>query len=172
MMGETAEKLTLEKEVKNENKIVQAWLLEYKQRKERYAKLRDDLLQSSSQPPDGMPRGCNISNPTAQKGERLAELAEYDGMWLELIEEVQARLNWKMQIILRLRREAIYIRGKRRGRPAWVSYVQVKYCEEVAIRTNKQLEDAWVDSETTFYDWWQRIVELTARLAAKRGLLK
>jgi hypothetical protein len=170
-MGEAAEQPIFEKETKNENRIIQGWLLEYRQRKEKYDRRRDDVLHSSTQSPDGMPRGSTVSNPTEQKGGRLAELTEEAGEWLELIEDVQARLNWKMQIILRLRREAMYIRGKRRGRPAWVSYVQVHYCEEVASRTNKQLEAVWINSEKTFYDWWQRIIEFTARLACKRNLL-
>jgi hypothetical protein len=171
-MGEAAEQPTFEKETKNENRIVQGWLLEYKQRKERYDRRRDDVLHSSPQPPDGMPRGSATSNPTGQNGERLVELTEEVGRWLELIEDVQLGLNWKMQLILKLRREAIYIRGKRRGRPAWVSYVQVHYCEEVATREGKRLETVWVDRERTFYEWWERILDYTARLAAKRGLLK
>lgn len=171
-MGKTAEQLTLEREIKSENRVVQGWLLEYRQRRETYDRYREDVLYASPQPPDGMPHGTAISNPTEQKGGRLAELTEEAGAWLEIIEEVQNRLSWKMQIILRLRREAIHIRGKRSGRPAWVSYVQVHYCEEVAARERKQLEDVWVDREKTFYEWWDRIVEYAARLAAKRGLLK
>lgn len=172
-MGEAAEVLlTLEQEVRNENRVVQGWLLNYRTRKEEYCRSRGDVLFASPQPPDGMPRGSETSDPTERKGNILAEMNEKDGLWLDLIEEVQERLSWKMQIVLKLRREAAYIRGKERGRPAWISYVHVKYCEEVAIKTGKQLEDVWVDRERTISDWWFRIVEYTARLAAKKGLLK
>ena len=171
-MGETAEILTLEQEVKRDNRIVQGWLLQYRQRKEKYLAKLDNALYASPAPPDGMPRGSGVSNPTEQKGGRLAELGEGDGAWLALIEEVQERLPWKMQIVLKLRREAMYIKGKRRGRPAWVAYVQVHYCEEVAARTGQPLEDVWISKEHTFYAWWARILEYTARLAIKRGLVE
>ena len=171
-MGEAIEQLTLEDEIRNENRIVQGWLLGYRQRKEEYCRRRGDILLASPLPPNGLPRGSETSDPTERKGGMLAELAEDEALWLELVEEVQVRLSWKMQIILKLRREAVYIRGKRRGRPAWVAYVHVKYCEEVAAKLGKQLEDVWVNNEDVFSEWWKRIVEYTARLAAKRGLLK
>lgn len=170
-MGETAEKLTLEQEAKRDNRIVQGWLLQYKQRKEKYLTKLENALYASPAPPDGMPRGSDVSNPTEQKGTRLAELGEDEGAWIELVEEVQERLPWKMQIVLKLRREAMHIKGKRRGRPAWVAYVQVHYCEEVAAKTGQALEDVWISKEHTFYDWWARILEYTARLAIKRGLV-
>lgn len=171
-MEQTAENLCLSEEIKNDNKIVTGWLLQYHERRKEYYLRREAIIHSTPRP-EGENGGqtFKISDSTGGKGTKLADMADIE-QWLKLVEEVEQRLPWKMQIILKLRREAAYIKSRRRGRPAWVAYVQVKYCEEIAQRTSKQLEDVWVDGERTFKDWWNRIVEYTARIAAKRGLLK
>jgi len=48
--------------------------------------------------------------------------------------------------------------------------VQRKYVEKVAEMLNKSEEDVWV-SEETIRRFWDKIVNYTARLAGKRGLL-
>ncbi|MFA5307834.1 MAG: hypothetical protein WC365_10355, partial [Candidatus Babeliales bacterium] len=83
--------------------------------------------------------------------------------WLALVEEVEKRLPWKMQIILRLKRK--YKRGVR-GRPTnWL--VALEYSEEVSKRIRK---DYAVGPEAV-RNWWDLIIEYAARLSAKRGLL-
>lgn len=168
-MIETPE--TLDKQQKKENKIVAGWLLYYEERKAEYERIREDVLQrvpagvASAVHPEG-----DYSDSTGSKVVQLAKLREMEE-WLKVVEYVEERLPWKMQIVLRLRREARYRRGYSRGRPAWIAYVQHRYCAEVAKREGKDIEDVWVNSPDTFTDWWNRIVEYTAREAARRGLL-
>lgn len=162
----------LETEIKNDNRIVAGWLLYYHERKQEYLNQREAILHSS--PPclsDAMPGGKNVvGDPTGRKGQKLADLQETE-RWLALVEEVERRLPWKLQIFLRLRRECRFSKSGGRGRPTWVPYVQRRFAQEVAARLNKQEEAVWINSPATFHEWWDKIVNYTARLAAKRGLL-
>lgn len=82
-------------------------------------------------------------------------------------EEVERRLPLKMQIFLRLRQELRHYRG----RQGWTVAMQRRYAQVLAKRTGKGEEECWIEDHTTFWRWWIRIVEYTARLAAKAGLL-
>ena len=154
-------------EVKKENRKVANWLLFYEERKKEYQELREEILGASSRSLSGAGIAKNaISDPTGKKAVKLAQLQEME-QWIELVEEVERRLPPKMKVFLRLRREYRYS-AKRNG---WVAPVQWKYAQEVAKMLGKAQEDTWVESRTTFYYWWERIVEYAARLAAKKGLL-
>lgn len=157
----------LDTEVKRDNRKVAGWLLFYEERKAEYEKQREAIIESS--PPcflDAVPGENAVTDPTGRKAVNLARLHETE-KWLRLVEEVESRLPLKMQVFLRLRREYRY----RRGRNGWVAPVQWRYAQEIARILGKNPEDTWVESRTTFYYWWDRIVDYTARLAAKRGLL-
>ena len=163
---------TLADEHKAENKVISAWLLYYHDRKKDYDCRRLEVLHSSSASSfDGQPRGTDPGDTTGRKGDKLAELAEDTGAWLALVEDVEERLPWKMQIFLRLRREFRHTRSRGPGRPAWVPHVQRRYAEEVAVRLGKSEEDVWVSSRYAYIDWWTQIVEYAGRMASKRGLL-
>ena len=157
---------TLDQEAKKDNRIAAGWLLYYHERKKEYDSRREDILYASPGPADGQPRGTATGDTTGSKGARLAELCE-DGDWLALIEDVERRLPWKMQIFLRLRREYRFARGRR----GWTAAVQWRYAEEVAARLEKDPTDTWVESRSTFSRWWDRIVEYTVRAALKKNLL-
>ena len=159
--------MTLEQEVKSDNYKVSLWLLYYHDRKKEYTARRVALLLSSPAPSDGQPRGTDTTDTTGGKGQKLAELYEQAGEWLDLIAEVEQGLPWKMQIFLRLRREYRYARG----RNGWTAPVQRKFAEEVAAKLRKDPEDTWIESRNTFTRWWDKIVEYAVRKAAKRGLL-
>lgn len=162
----------LDVEIKQDNRIVAGWLLYYHERKQEYLEQREAILHSS--PPclsDAMPGSKNaVSDPTGRKGQKLADLQETE-RWLALVEEVERRLPWKMQIFLILRRECRFNTKNRPGRPSWVPVVQRRFAQELAARLNKAEEDVWINSPATFHEMWDRIVNYTARLAAKRGLL-
>ncbi|GEM_PF-870570 len=178
--------LQLDREAKEDNRKVSAFLLnyaylkvEYERDKQEYELAREEILHGSSNPEErtSMVSGA-ISDTTGRKGIRLADLCDYSDVyrWLKLCQEIEQRLPWKLKLILQLRRETVtkqgYIRaGRYKGRPAWVPYVQHKYCEAVAERLRKRPEDVWIESYQTFSEWWNRIVEYGVRLAAKRGLL-
>lgn len=154
--------VSLNDEMKNDNRLVASWLLLYHERKSNYELSRESILHSSPSPPDGMPRGFETSDPTENKGGRLADLRE-DERWLVLVEEVEKRLPWKMQILLRLKQKH---RVGTRGRPVrWI--IALELSEEVSRRTKKD----YSIGPDSIDEWWNRLVEYGARLAGKRGLL-
>lgn len=164
-MGER--RIPLELEARKDNEVAGDWLLYYEERKEQYQELLDDVSGGAGlnlDSPRTAPTNA-ISDPTARAGMELWE-TDYS-QWLALVEEVEQRLPWKMQVFLRLRREHRHARGSQ----GWVAAVQWGYAEAVAERTGKPLEDVWIESRNTFNVWWQRMVDYTVRLAAKRGLL-
>lgn len=166
-----ADSATIDVQQKRENKKVAGWLLYYEERKVEYERKRQNiLLKVSGGPAIANHQDGDVSDPTGRKIDQLAALEE-TGKWISLIEDIEKRLPWKMQIVLRLRREARTRKGYSRGRPAWIAYVQHRYCNEIAARQGKDIEDVWVNSPDTFTGWWNRIVEYTAREAAKRDLL-
>lgn len=142
-------------------------MLYYEEYKREYQELLDDAIQGSrpnlTDPRTGKTNA--ISDPTARAGILL--MHSDHARWLALVEEVEERLPWKMQVFLRLRREHRHARGNQ----GWVAPVQWGYAEAIAERTGKQLEDVWIESRNTFGAWWRLIVDYTVRLAAKRGLL-
>jgi len=176
----------LVREAKDENKVVADWLLHYPKRLAAYEALRDAFAYPGTvAPEDRLPISTNRkSDPTAQIAIQLVtgeivpaeDLDEEQWLWLKLVEDVERALPWKAQVILRLRREVVHKqgmirKGKYRGRPAWIPFVQHHYAEEMSKRTGKKLEDVWVDSPQAFTSWWGKIVDLAARAASKRGLL-
>lgn len=158
-------------EFRAENKRVAAWLLEKNERKAGIAARREEILRS---PTVGIPkipsRSGKVSDPTGFAAAKLSELLDEE-RWIALIEEVENRLPDKQRIFLELRREAGHLQGDIRGRPAWVPYVQCKYPLVMAERTGKKVAEFYISHPNTYTAWWNRIIEYTARIAAKRGLL-
>ena len=174
------------REAKDENKVVADWLLHYPKRKAAYEALKDAFAYPGGvAPADRLPISTNrMSDPTARIAIQLVtgeivpaeDLDEEQWLWLRVVEDVERALPWKAQVILRLRREVVHKqglirKGKYRGRPAWIPYVQHKYADELVKRTGKKLDDVWVDSPQAFTNWWGKIIDLAGRVAAKRGLL-
>ncbi len=156
--------MTLDQEVKKDNKVVSGWLLYYHERKQSYNQRREAILYGSARPKDsGVPGSPYISDTTARKAEKLATLDEETGVWLVLVEEVQRRLPWKLQILLRLKQK--YRTGVR-GRPVrWI--IALELSEEVSRRTRK---DYSVGPDAVD-EWWNKVVDYAGRLAAKKKLL-
>lgn len=162
-------------ELERENQKVAYWLLNYHEEKRKCEAQEKQAIwghehASVLRPCDGAVQGDPIGNATAKLVDDK-ELQETKA-WLALVEEVESRLSWEMRVFLRLRREAKYRKGRVRGRPAWVPYVQHKFAQEVARRRGKDIKDVWVSAPETFMRWWRRLVDYTARQAAKRGLLE
>lgn len=158
----------IDKEAKNENKIVESWLLWYHERKQTYEELRAELESIRSSCGYVIAKPPEMSDPTARRVVELVDKLAHMEKWLKLVEDVERNLPWKMQIFLRLRRDYRYARGRR----GWTAAVQWKFASEVAERLGKEPEDTWVESRNTFTEWWNRIVEYAVRLALRRGLLQ
>lgn len=156
--------MKLDEEIRRDNRIVAGWLLDYPQRKQAYEHRRQEILYSSSASAmSKAPARAGISDTTGRKVALLAEL-ETTERWLKLVEEVERRLPWKMQIVLRLRRESRYVQGR------WKAYAREQYTAEVAAATKKRESDVWVGEES-MGQFWRRVLEYTARAAGKKGLL-
>jgi len=154
----------LDEEIKKDNKIVTGWLLYYHERKRNYLHQRENIIYEQQTQKESLVRGRPyISDTTAKKAIKLIDLEKTEE-WLQLIEEIEKRLPWKLQIILKLRRESKYVTNY------WRIYVQRRYVKEVSRLTKKNEEDVWV-SEEQIRQFWDKIVNYTARLAGKKGLL-
>lgn len=161
----------IEHEIKKENKIVSDWLLYYPERLQDYKNQQDEVaLYPSSEAKDEIRGKGQTPDPTGQAVVRRLQ-NKYDPRWFELIAELERRIPEKQKVFLEVRREAKYHRGRRRGRPAWITYVQCKYPLVMAERTGKSVECFYIAGQNTCTLWWNRLVEHTARLATKRGLL-
>ncbi len=162
--------MSLESEMRNENRKVAYYLLNYPDIKEELEEQRLLILNATHHPDDPAP-GRNTpkepGDPTGAVVVQLSELHERE-RWVQLCEDVANGLPWKKQIILQLRQE---MRGASRRTGGWLPYMQWRYAEKVAARLDKPLEDVYVERAGTFSSWWNEIVECAARLAAKRGLL-
>ena len=163
--------MSLESEIRNENRKVAYYLLNYPDIKEELEEQRLLILNATHHPDDPAP-GRNTprepSDPTGAVVVQLSELHERE-RWIQLCEDVAAGLPWKKQIILQLRQE---MRGASRRTGGWRPYMQWRYSELVAKKLKKPVADVYIEREATFSEWWKQIVEYAARLAAKRGLLK
>lgn len=157
-------------DIKAENRIVSDWLLHYPERFQRHRDQQEAVPFYAGQAlSDDIKAKGGTSDPTASKAEARLK---YDSEWFALIELVEKSLPQKQRVFLEVRREALGQRSKGPGRPAWVAYVQCRYPLVMAELTGKDVERFWMGSETTVKQWWERLVEYTARLATKKGILK
>ena len=108
------------------------------------------------------------SDPTASV---VAQRLKYDSEWFSLISEVEKVLPEKQRVFLEVRREALWQKGGKPGRPAWVAYVQCRYPLVMAEMTGRDVECYYISKPQTLFEWWNRIVEFTARKAIRRNLI-
>lgn len=158
-----------ELDIKAENRIVSDWLLYYPERLHKHKEHQEYIPSYRGPSMSGEIQGKGeTSDPTASI---VAQRLKYDSGWFTLIEEVEQSLPEKQRVFLEVRRKATQQRGGKPGRPAWVAYVQCSYPLVMAERTGRDVEHYYISSDKTIKLWWERIVDYTARLAAKRGLL-
>ena len=157
-------------DIKQENRIVSDWLLYYPERlRQHEEQLASVTFLSSPSLSDDIQGTGGTSDPTARVA---AQRLKYDSAWFDLIADVERSLPEKQRVFLECRRQALKQHGGRPGRPAWIAYVQCRYPLVMAERTGRDVEHYFIGREMTLHQWWERIVDYTARLAAKKGLLK
>lgn len=170
----------LDQVYKAETFVVAGWILHYWERRKEYEECAQRYQEESentlgSARVDLVPiHGSLQGDPTGRQGVSLASLDEkldQAEKWLGLVEELEERLPWRLQLILRLRWEVADRTGRSKGRPSWIPYVQHRYCREVAKRHGKAEEECWVESPRIFTDKWNKIVAIGTVMAAKRGLI-
>lgn len=159
-----AEKL----DIKAENRIVSDWLLYYHERLQEQKEHMYKLGYYPKAGGDSIRAQGTTSDPTANQ---VIKREKHDSRWFDLIADVERMLPEKQRVFLEIRREATHQRGGKPGRPAWVAYVQCKYPLVMARRTGRPVDCYCIGADRLLYEWWNRIVEYAARIAAKRGLL-
>lgn len=109
---------------------------------------REDILESSPSPPDGMPRGPGNSDTTGEKATSLAMLPEAE--WVKLIDEVLKFYNDK-------------------GMAEYIEFIKQFYWER------KKPELVWCElciDKRTLYRWRHTILVDMCLKASSRGLIK
>lgn len=162
-------------EMNIENKIVAWWLLHYEEKRKEYEQKVNGIIDGSIHSSIVIVGAVQpeVRDPTGGKAVKIIDELKEIREWLELIEEVEEKLPFKLRTFLKLRREAEERNKEKRdkGRPSWIPYVQRRFAEEMAKHYKKREEDVWINAATTFIEWWHKIVDYAARLAAKRGLI-
>lgn len=156
--------MNLLEQVKHENKIVQDWLLFYDERKEAYLRKREEILNSTPVfTGSGSIKTNKYSDPTGRKAVNLAELQELE-KWLEVVDYIEKELPLNYRVLLQVRRKYRYLYS-------WRLPAQFEYARLMSQETGKPEEDVYIEVDR-MWDMWEKIVNLTARVAAKKGLLK
>ncbi len=162
--------MSLQSEIKRENKIVSDWLLYYHDRLKEYEKYKEEVALYPNQAMADEGHGSNISDPTQRTALKRLDF-KYNPEWFDMVEELERRIPEKQKVFLEVRREARDKHTNYRGRPAWIPYVQCRYPLVMAERTGRGAEEFYIGHPNTYTLWWNRLVEYGVRLAIKRGLL-
>ena len=165
--------MSLESEIRAENKKVAYYLLNYPDLKRELEERRQAIINATHKPSENDPApGRNTprepSDPTGAVVVQLSELHERE-RWIQLCEDVAAGLPWKKQAFLRLRQDTRHASNRTGG---WTSYVQAGYAAEAARRTGRRDAMECVPSRQALNQWWNSIVEAAVRTAIRRGLLE
>ena len=138
--------------LRQQNRTVSEWLVNYNKRKHEHEEGRLELLKKSELNGHSKMK----SKPT----ETLAvKLASYDdnntARWLSTIEIVVKTLNHKQAVLLKLRQECKLYAPKHGGRPGWIAPIQFRMGEIIGACPAEQI----------LKQMWSDIVVFTARLA-------
>lgn len=163
-------------DTKHENDKTSEWLLDYPQRKNAYIEALEairEFTELSSTQYTGLPGGCGVGRPSEEKGLRLVRIGiteeelQLQEKWLEVVELAEQTMSEKKLVFLELRRGAENLELTRGGKHPWVTYVQVRYADWHYRRFGR----ASVPSRQTMIDWWNAMVNVTVRLAIRKGCL-
>jgi hypothetical protein len=157
----------LEAAIQNQNKVACDWLLNYYQKLESYQDMINQFQMLGATQNDGMPHGSGTSNPCQNKAVSLIDIDNYKN-WLIVIEQVESMLSEKSDEFLRLWRLAEHADNQRStGRPGWYNEVRNGYAKFFQKRYGKY----FLPSNGTLKNWRLRLIEVTCRLAIRKGLL-
>lgn len=164
-----------EYDTKSENDQAADWLLNYQQKKIMYIEAVESMQEFSplvATNYSGMPKGMVTSNPSQDKGMVLINFGlrkpelELQRKWLITIDDTEKTLSEKKMVYLELRRRAVNIEPNR-IRPSWVDYVQAKFADW----HYRQYQKEFVPCKQSMVDWWNDIINVTVRIAIRRGAL-
>ncbi|MDF2499323.1 MAG: hypothetical protein K0Q77_37 [Anaerosporomusa subterranea] len=116
----------------------------------------------------GMPKGSGVGRPAEEKAIGLVELSQQN-LWIMTIEDVYKVLSPKKLIFLEARRQAeITYYDAKQGRPGWVEDTAKQYC---TLIERQFFGFHHLPSGKTVKSWWKDIVNITVRIAQRRGCL-
>jgi hypothetical protein len=153
-------------DIKRQNKEALKYILNLSDLKKSYANSISSMSFLSANNIDGMPHGTDVGNPTAQKAFILLDV-EKQKSWIIAIELMERSLTENKKVFLSLRRQAeiMAISSHEQGRPDWIDYVQCHYADWYY---NRHGVDS-VPSRQTLFNWMNKIIETTVRIAISRG---
>lgn len=142
------------------------WLLFYEDRLKQWQ--RDCyVIREEINAPEIFVRTGSTGNIVMQKILSLAELDKTE-QWLLTIELVQSMLGPKKKTFLAVRRAARRMNKTINGHEVWRGYAQVNYAKAMATAYRTTPDKFWL-SDHTITNWWKQLVELTQKIAYKRG---
>jgi len=149
-----------------ENRQAMQWLLGYHDKLEIYKNLNEQFKVLGAMEYSGMPGGTTVGNPTLSKATTLLEIEKYKN-WLMVIELVESMLSDKSREFLRLWRLAEHEAKSTGGRPGWYDQVRNEYAKFFENKYGKYFSP----SNQTLKNWKSKLVEVTVRLAIRKGCL-
>lgn len=145
--------------MRRDRRIVADWLLYYEERKARYDDQCLNVIHARGDAFSApMVMRSEMSDPTQQKAMALldASLRGYHE-WIIFVESLESTLPSSFLQLLSLRRTVPRHARRKRGRPAWIPYVQQQMPGSTSSNLARQ---------------WQLLLDCAVIVAAKRGLLE
>jgi hypothetical protein len=157
-------------DIKRQNREALRWILDYDRLKTSYINSLAEFSTLAAAVNDGMPKGTDTSRPCQNKAISLVEM-ERQNLWIQVIELMERTLSRKSKKYLELRRE-VYEPQKRKTKPGkdeWVGYVSTQYADW--LEKEEGVKNAVPPTQQCMCNWMNKIIEVTARLAIKKGIL-
>ena len=156
-------------DIKKQDKEALRWILNYRDLRKAYFDSITAFNTLGAVVNSGMPKGTGTSNPAANKAINLLDM-ECQRNWIMVIEAMERTLSDKSKKYLELRRDAniqIYKKSKP-GKPKWVDFVQAEYALWYVEEYRRSIEPP---TRKTMCLWMNNIVNITVRIAIKKGCL-
>lgn len=153
-------------DVQKQNKEALKLILNYTEMRKAYIEATAAYSEIAATAYTGMPHGSGTSNPTQNKAVKLVDIDALKDK-LMVVESMEKTLSEKRRAFLDFRRRAEVMETKGPGRPPWADYVQAKFSEWHMKRYNC----AFVPTRQTMKMWMNGIVDVTVRIAIKKGLM-
>lgn len=153
--------------IAKQNAIAAGWLLWIEERRAETKEQEADIIGRSAGPDMSGIRGSMPGKTTENRGQEVITKTAYEKAWIQLIDDVSDQLPIHLKVFLKLRQDYRFSRG----RNGWMCQVQQKFAQEMADLTGLSTEHTY-RSPTRLADYWDEIVEITAREAIARQLFK
>lgn len=158
-------------ELSQDRKKAIHYILHYGEERQAYINAKAAAMAKPTD--DNKGRSGAVSKPTESAA--IASI-QYDAQsniypWLKAVDALERGLSERKKLLLELRRDAEYSgRIFRRGRRAWVIYVQRRYIEMIEERYGKQR----YIGERTIRDWWYEMIDrvVDSHLRIENKMLK